>query len=603
MAESEGRRFASDLADRDWKVRREAALELGYTRDPRWFGALVGALDDPDGAVRQAAVLSLGRLGMPEVIAELTKPKVLGGDDAEVRRTALAVLRRIGGLEILDAISQSLMDPDWTVRNEAIAVVSVLVDQFSVVHIPETAKALVRMLPIDDRDVREKTIRALGGFGRAAVSVLVEALDVKSERVRSGAAAALGLIRDRATIPALVRLLSDEDQHVRASALTALGNIPSARATAPLVERLSDSDADVRAAAVDALGRLGPASVLLLIEALEHARTENETAATIRALTQFEDDRAMVPILNLLGHTYMTVRGEAVAGISRYGERAVAPLVDMMLLNAVPLAPLMNDARGNAQKRNRLRTIRALGELKDSRAVPTLKQLGQEEDSEIRLAVEEALWKIGSATWARASAAKALGQIGSATAVPALTKALNDPNATVRLRVARALAEIGDPSAAKPLARHVRRESDEGIREEAVQALGTIGGGEPTAVTACIRALTDESRSVRSKAARSLGRLGSPRAALPLVRALEDGYWSVRRDAENSIRNLGTRVVPPLIEALSSRKAAARIRAARMLGEAGDRRAVSPLKRVLKTETHDEARAAAEEALGKLTGG
>ena len=72
-------------------------------------------------------------------------------------------------------------------------------------------------------------------------------------------------------------------------------------------------------------------------------------------------------------------------------------------------------------------------------------------------------------------------------------------------------------------------------------------------VAACIRALSDDSRSVRSRAARALGRLASPRAALPLVGALGDGYWSVRRDAENSIMNLGPRAVPPLIDVSSIR--------------------------------------------------
>jgi len=588
------------LSDRDWKVRRETALTLGYERDRRWYGTLVHLLDDPDPSVRQASIISLGRLGVPELVDELTKPKILADEDAEVRRAAVSALGRLGGFPIVDAVSQSLTDPDWAVRSEAIAAVSKLVDRFSEFRIPEAAKVLVRMLPIGDRDVREKTIRALGGLGNAAVHVLLDALDVRSELVRSGAAAALGLIRDQTTVPRLIELLTDEKKHVRIAAVTALGNMRPARAIAPLVERLGDVDAGVRSAAIDALERIGPAAVVPLIEALSHAATETLSAEVLRALSESRDDRALVPIMNHLGHTYMRVRVAAVDAAVAYGEAAVTHLLDMLVLNAVPVEGMIRDARGNPQKRNRLRTIRALGELKDSRAVSALKEIGQEDDREIRDAAEEALRKIGSSTWARASAAKALGQIGDETAVPVLMKQLEDPNSTVRLRVVRALSRIGDARAARPLAKLLASEEDGEVREEIAGAFGTQGLVGPAIVDACIRALSDESRSVRSRAARALGRLANPRAALPLVGALGDSYWSVRRDAENSIMNLGPRAVPPLIDALDSRKPVVRLRASRILGAIGDRRAAAPLTKLLGRERNAEVEAAARAALAAL---
>ena len=590
-------------SDPDWRRRRESALELGYTRDVRWYDALVRALDDPDPSVRQAVILSLGRLGRPGLVDELAKPKILAAEDAEVRRAAISVLGRIGGFAIVDAISQSLDDPDWTVRNEAIAAVGRLVDQFSEFRVPETAKVLVRVLPIDDRDVREKTIRALGSFGKPAVAVLNDALGTKSELVRSGVAAALGLIRDPATVPGLVRMLGDDSRQVRLAALAALGNISSSRAIGPLIERLGDTDATVREAALDALERVGAACVVPLIEALGHARIDVEIAAILRTLGRFEDPRALVPIMNCLGHTYMTVRGAAVDAAVRYGAEAVPLLADMLALNRVPVEPLIAEARRHPNKRNRLRTIRALGELKDSKAVPALKEMGQGDDRETRLAVEEALRKIGSATWARASAAKALGFIRSPEGVPALLKHLRDPNSTVRLRVVRALMLIGDARASKPLARLLASEEDTEVRDEIAAALGTQGLAGSDAVSACIRALGDASRSVRSHAARSLGRLASPRAAPHLVRALGDGYWSVSRDAENSIVNLGSKAVPSLIEALGARTPAIRLRAARILGVIADPRARRPLRRLLSTERDDDVRESAAAALEKLPSG
>lgn len=594
--------IAKLLEDRDWRVRREAALELGYTRDPRWYATLVPLLDDHDAAVRQAAILSLGKLGSPELVEELTKPKVLTDEDAEVRRAAVSALGRLGGLPIVDALSEALSDPDWAVRSEAIAAVSRLVDRFSEFRIPEAARFLVRMLPIVDRDVREKTIRALGGFGKPAVHVLLEALDVRSELVRSGAAAALGLVRDPTTVQRLIELLGDDSRQVRIAAITALGNMRPARAIAPLIGRLGDADAAVRSAAIEALERIGHAAVVPLIEALEHARTEALVAEILKSLGVFRDERALVPIMNHLGHTYMRVRIAAVDAAVAYGDEAVPHLLDMMVLNAVPIDELIRDARKNPQKRNRLRTIRALGEIKDSRALSLLKEMGQENDPEIREAAEEALAKIGSATWARANAAKALGLIGTESAVPLLVKQLKDPNSTVRLRVVRALSRIGDPRAARPLAGLLASEEDGEVREEIAGGFGTQRLVGRAVVSACVRALSDESRSVRSRAARALGRLASPRAALPLVRALGDSYWSVRRDAENSIMNLGPRAVPPLIDALNSRKPVVRLRASRILGAIGDRRARSPIKKLLSRERNDEVKEAARLALAVLEG-
>jgi HEAT repeat protein len=588
------------LNDIDWKRRREAALTLGYADRDGAKEALVTALDDVDSAVRQAAVISLGRIGGADVVDELSKPKILIAEDPDLRRTVVSVLGRIGGLKTVDPLASAIGDRDWTVRSEAVTRVQGLIDWLSELRVPETARLLVRMLPVDVPEVREKTIRALGEFGRVAVSVLEDSLGVRSELVRSGACAALGLIADPATIPALVRLLTDPSRQVRLSAIVALGNIPSVRSVAPLIEQLSDPDPRIRSGAIESLGRIGPLAVEPLIEELEHLRTEESIASALKALAALEDERALVQIMNHLGHTYMTVRWAAVGAAASYGDRALPLLIEMLAQNRVPVQPLVEDALNNRLKRNRLRTIRALGELKDSRAVSALKKIAQEPDREIREAAEEALKRIGSATWARASAVKALGQIGRREAVPSIVERLDDPNSTVRLRAARSLKAIGDPSAAGPLAGLLERETDEEIREETVAALGTLGMGKRVAVAACTDALSDPSRSVRSRAARSLGRLGSKKAVEPLVRALGDGYWSVRRDAENSLINLGAKALASVIEALSSDRFAVRFRAARILGSIGGRRAVRPLREALAQEREEEVREVMAAALDRL---
>ncbi|HEY3497097.1 MAG TPA: HEAT repeat domain-containing protein [Polyangiaceae bacterium] len=65
-----------DLADRlrrgeDFRVRVQAALELGKTADPDALDPLVGALDDPNASVRAAAAAALGELGDPDAVPAL----------------------------------------------------------------------------------------------------------------------------------------------------------------------------------------------------------------------------------------------------------------------------------------------------------------------------------------------------------------------------------------------------------------------------------------------------------------------------------------------------------------------------------------------------
>jgi HEAT repeats len=66
----------SDLADRvkhsdDFRVRLQAALELGQSADPDALEPLVSALDDPNASVRTAAAAALQELGDPAAVPAL----------------------------------------------------------------------------------------------------------------------------------------------------------------------------------------------------------------------------------------------------------------------------------------------------------------------------------------------------------------------------------------------------------------------------------------------------------------------------------------------------------------------------------------------------
>ena len=116
-----------------------------------------------------------------------------------------------------------------------------------------------------------------------------------------------------------------------------------------------------------------------------------------------------------------------------------------------------------------------------------------------------------------------------------------------------------------------------------------------------LSALKDPSRNVRSQAARLLGNFQDDRSIGPLLKATADVHWSVRESAENALTNFGKRAVPSLINALTSRFWTTRLRAARLLGEIGDQRAIVPLQKLLnKKRERKEVKQVVEEALRKL---
>ena len=82
---------------------------------------------------------------------------------------------------------------------------------------------------------------------------------------------------------------------------------------------------------------------------------------------------------------------------------------------------------------------------------------------------------------------------------------------------------------------------------------------------------------------------------------MSDPSWSVRESAEIALLNFGKDVVEPLIKSLHSRLWTTRFRAARLLGEIGDPRAVPPLEKAYKRpREHKDVVKNIETALRKL---
>ncbi len=140
------------------------------------------------------------------------------------------------------------------------------------------------------------------------------------------------------------------------------------------------------------------------------------------------------------------------------------------------------------------------------------------------------------------------------------------------------------------------------MRADAAYELGFVG--DPRATNALLVVLDDKEEKVRRLAVAALGRLGAEDTLPRLIERLGDPSSSVREAAASSVRSFGPRAIPALLLEIErgsgKRKAAPRVLgAADLLGKVGDDRALDPLGSLLR-DGPPAARLAAARALGDL---
>jgi HEAT repeat protein len=171
-----------------------------------------------------------------------------------------------------------LPKPRLRLRSLIILVALLAVSMWAGLNIWSPTRRLGRLLRADQPVyIRRDAASALGhqirlqrGFIPSweierAVSILIDACDDPSPRVREYAALGLAQLETRVdrAIPKLIALLNDQDRFVRYSAAGALGFVVDlesprrAEVVTALVRTLGDSDSDVGLSAAEALTKLG----------------------------------------------------------------------------------------------------------------------------------------------------------------------------------------------------------------------------------------------------------------------------------------------------------------------------------------------------------
>ena len=259
------------------------------------------------------------------------------------------------------------------------------------------------------------------------------------------------------------------------------------------------------------------------------------------------------------------VRFVAVETVESLGDKGAVPA----LINA--FNELKRSTIGMGKQLAIMEAATALGVLGDKRATPALIEALNDGDIFVRV-----------------PAIIALGELGDKSAVPYLIEALNDENDADSWYVVEALGKLGDGRASLALY-NVLKASERYDRVRAALALAKVGDGffKEYSISALIDILNDDSNDAQARAADALAELSDERGVSAVLDALKNNI-NVWRGSAAQIR-LGEkgdmRAVPYLIAILNGRYInTVRYHAAKVLGELGDKRAISALLGALSND-------------------
>lgn len=393
-------------------------------------GVTMCATGDESAAVRAAAVPILASLAGADAGGELSQ-LLRNDTDMGVRRAAAAALGTIASEgaaaalvaalgdafgEVRDAAQRALDDIGWVPSDGVSAAVVALVreDWGALVEVGEAAAPLIaRVLLERDMDPgsqlkRAEAIACLSRIGGdVAVKAVGTALRDPSGRVRGAAADAAGRLRVTAVAEDLTDMVEgDPDYRARARAATGLGILGIAEA-APALSRaaVQDDDPLVRSAAAIALAGPGIGDLERLIHQLTDRDAELRRLAAVE-LGRLKNPKGLDPLVSALADAYASVRVAAKASLFDLGwipfglrRTADAKGLERWVLrqelspasDTTPQLEVMAGAADHPDPLIRAAVAEGLGLLGDPRALSVLKRMSKDADPKVAGAAQRAV--------------------------------------------------------------------------------------------------------------------------------------------------------------------------------------------------------------------
>ncbi|HTQ39576.1 MAG TPA: HEAT repeat domain-containing protein [Pirellulales bacterium] len=327
--------------DKHPAVRREAIMALAAIGpDSKSAGPqLVKALSDQQYAVRYAAALAVGQIGIKDAAPQLAQQ--LDSDDPFLKMISAWALAKInpddkaGVQRAVSLLVTGLKDPNQHVRGAAARGLLEL-------HAPQemVISAMSDLLADKDPEVRGNVVDALSSLGEAAVPRLIKAL--QNDDMQALAVEVLRRLGPKAkdAVPALILELKDPDPEYRREvefALAAIG--PAAKTAVPaLIEHLGSDEPRVQYTACYALGKIGPDAADAVPKLRDNMKSDDKflKVASVWALLHIQPaDKALqsmaVPLLaKALGDSeHELARVESANALGRIGAAAKSAIPDL----------------------------------------------------------------------------------------------------------------------------------------------------------------------------------------------------------------------------------------------------------------------------------
>lgn len=461
----------------------------------------------------------------------------------------------------------------------------------------------------DDFESAYLALEAIGTIGgEEAIQSLVAHIKSSIPDVRIGAACWLGEIGDERAIPKLKQVLEDPD--VCEAAIEALGRIGGEAATI-LIEALEqaafikDDYPNIHHIA-NALKNIGGEPVFsALVRALNFKGyySYSEFHGDI-ALLKFRDfyvredicealihvggERAISELIKVIVDGNINTQAVAIEAIGKTGDKRIVPVLRNMIKDFYFV-----------HRTNRLAILRALGEIKDRTTMPALLQLCVEEDWMTREQAIKTVAEIDSeqaipiliralgddVESIRDCASELLKEFGGKQAIPHLIEALTLENSEVKEQAIKILGHIADKSAVLSLISMLESSSPK-VCASAAWALGRIGETEP--VIELLKLTEHGDKEVRQQAIQALGEIGDTRAIEALLKAVNDDAQEVRKNAVFGLRKFKTEeTVQLLLTILEHRYVDVLTCAVMALGDMGIQEAIPLLTEMLDDELEE----------------
>jgi len=539
------------LKDGERMVRGDAIEALKDIGTEAAAEALTVVLQDEDGFLRQKAILAIGAIGSEKYIevlllclrgdselrsyvaqalkqinpakATLALKRILSSEDAQLRQTAVEVLKLMATNEAIELLLSAARDESSSVR-KAVAYSLHSVFFFSDINNGEdgdgvsnieatnrklAVESLIAALRDEDAEVRAVAARSLTNYhDESAIPYLETALHEENKGVRANAARTLGFLGSKGSVAPLLRALTDEVSEVRAEAAAALGQLGSATPIDPLLNALLDEDASVRQRAAIALGTIGSTdAVEHLVKALQDEDYKMRACAAM-ALGQIGEECAFEPLLEMLEDREALVREHVIESLGRIGRE---PSLDA-------LSKALDDNGGHVR----------------ISATEEIAKIGSEKSVDL-LAI--ALRDLDINVTKRA--AQALGKIGSKRAIKILIEALQHENHNTRSDAAEALAHIEAHSVVEAIF-HIICNPRSDLRPFASWYLAKCN--ELKLRTAIVNSLANEKPYVRRRSTQIVGYYSDdPNILKTLAQIVESAPDNVVRDAAKEASGKFTR--------------------------------------------------------------